>query len=142
MKIPIALTVNKEGREVEVLPHHTLLSVLRDQLNLTGSKECCSLGECGSCTVLMNGRAVCSCLVLAAEADGNEITTIEGLCGHKGLDALQTAFVEQGAVQCGFCIPGMIMSSVALLEKNPQPTQEDIEYALDGNICRCAGYRA
>jgi carbon-monoxide dehydrogenase small subunit len=140
MKIPIALTVNKEGREVEVLAHHTLLSVLREQLNLTGSKECCSLGECGSCTVLMNGRAVCSCLVLAAEADGNEITTIEGLCGHKGLDALQTAFVEQGAVQCGFCIPGMIMSAKYLLMTNSDPTVEEIKEGLCGNLCRCAAY--
>ena len=110
-KTTITFTVNGERRSLRVLPHHTLLRVLRDQLDLTGTKECCSEGECGACTVLLDGRAVNSCLVLAVEADGADILTIEGLSWEGKLDSLQTAFVEKGAVQCGFCIPGMIMGS-------------------------------
>jgi aerobic carbon-monoxide dehydrogenase small subunit len=140
MTISITFTVNKQDREIEVLPHHTLLSVLRNQLHLTGSKECCSLGECGSCTVLMNGRAVCSCLLLAVEADGAEIVTIEGLAQHETLDAIQESFLSEGAVQCGFCIPGMIMSAKYLLMHNPNPSVEEIKEGLAGNLCRCAGY--
>ena len=132
--------MNGEKRSLDVRPNRTLLSVLRDQLGLTGSKDCCSVGECGACTVLMNGQAICSCLMLGLEADGADITTIEGLAGHEELDALQTSFLEQGAVQCGFCIPGMIMSAKCLLKNNPNPTVEQIKEGLCGNLCRCAGY--
>jgi aerobic carbon-monoxide dehydrogenase small subunit len=140
MKIRIALAVNDKKYSLDVCPNHTLLSVLRDHLDLTGSKECCSLGECGACTVLMNGRAVCSCLVLGVESDGAEITTIEGLARHDELDALQSSFLGQGAVQCGFCIPGMIMSAKYLLLHNPNPTVAQIKEGLCGNLCRCAAY--
>ena len=140
MTLPIALTVNGQLRTVDVLPHHTLLATLRDQLGLTGTKECCSEGECGACTVLLNGRAINACLVLAAEADGDEIVTIEGLAVDGRLDALQTAFLEKGAVQCGFCIPGMIVAARYLLMSNPHPTTSEIQAGLAGNLCRCAGY--
>jgi carbon-monoxide dehydrogenase small subunit len=138
--IPITVKVNGQSHTFPVHPHHTLLDVLRTQLDLTGSKECCSLGECGSCTVLLNGRAICSCLMLAVEADGSEVTTIEGLAQHGKLDAVQSAFLEKGAVQCGFCIPGMIMSAKYLLMTNPRPTPTEIKEGLAGNLCRCAGY--
>ena len=138
--IPIAVKVNGQSHTLPVHPYHTLLDVLRTQLDLTGSKECCSLGECGSCTVLLNGRAICSCLMLAVEADGSEVTTIEGLAQHGKLDAVQSAFLEKGAVQCGFCIPGMIMSAKYLLMTNPHPTPTEIKEGLAGNLCRCAGY--
>jgi carbon-monoxide dehydrogenase small subunit len=139
---PVPLTVEINGRTetLEVEPHHTLLEVLRDQLHLTGTKECCSEGECGACTVLVNGRAICSCLMLAAEADGDHITTIEGLGPDGRLDPLQEQFVAKGAVQCGFCIPGMLMSAKYLLLTNPEPTVSDIQEALVGNLCRCGGY--
>lgn len=140
METLIALTLNGERRELVVPAHHTLLRTLRERLGLTGTKECCSMGECGSCTVLLNGHAVCSCLVLGVEADGADVVTIEGLGGHGKLDALQSAFLERGAVQCGFCIPGMIMSAKYLLGKNPRPTVEEVKEALCGNLCRCAGY--
>jgi aerobic carbon-monoxide dehydrogenase small subunit len=139
-RIPITLTVNGERRTVETYAHHTLLEFLRADLGLTGTKECCSEGECGACTVLMNGYTVDSCLVLAVEADGGEIVTIEGMGSPGRLSAVQTAFAETGAVQCGFCIPGMIMSAEYLLRQNPLPTVEDIKEGLDGNLCRCAGY--
>jgi len=139
-RIPITLSVNGEQRAVETYAHHTLLEFLRDELGLTGTKECCSEGECGACTVLMNGPAVDSCLVLAVEADGGEIVTIEGIGLPGKLSVLQEAFVESGAVQCGFCIPGMIMSAGYLLERIPHPTVEEIKEGLDGNLCRCAGY--
>lgn len=138
--VRIHLTVNGEERSVKVLPHHILLDVLRDQLGLTGTKECCLQGECGACTVLLNGRAVDSCLVLALEADGGEVLTIEGLAPDGKLDALQTAFLEKGAVQCGFCIPGMLLSAKYLLKTTPHPTREEIQDGLAGNLCRCAGY--
>ncbi len=138
--IPVVMKVNGQSHALSVHPHHTLLDVLRMDLDLTGSKECCSLGECGACTVLLNGRAICSCLMLAVEADGCEITTIEGLAQHDKLDAVQTAFLEKGAVQCGFCIPGMIMSAKYLLMTNPHPTRTEIKEGLAGNLCRCAGY--
>ena len=139
-KMPLAVTVNGEKQTQEVYPHHTLLEFLRDQLDLTGTKECCSEGECGACTVLLDGRAVNSCLILALEADGSEVTTIEGLAERDRLDPLQTAFVEQGAVQCGFCIPGMIMAAKYLLLSNPHLTVQEIQEGLCGNLCRCAGY--
>jgi aerobic-type carbon monoxide dehydrogenase small subunit (CoxS/CutS family) len=140
MTIPISLNVNGQALTLDVRPHHTLLAVLRDQVQLTGTKECCAEGECGACTVLVDGRAVNSCLVLAAEADGEEILTIEGLATDGRLAAIQEAFIEHGAVQCGFCIPGMIMAAVSLLRANPRPTVIEIQEGLAGNLCRCAGY--
>jgi len=134
------MNVNGRTQSLQVRPHHSLLDVLRDQLHLTGSKECCAEGECGACTVLVNGQSVCSCLMLAAEADGETIITIEGLASTNGLDAVQQAFITKGAVQCGFCIPGMIMSAKALLLANPLPTEAEIQEGLAGNLCRCGGY--
>ncbi|MBG0770691.1 MAG: (2Fe-2S)-binding protein, partial [Anaerolineaceae bacterium] len=115
--------------------------VLREQLNITGPKECCGIGECGACTVLMDGKSVNSCLVIAVEADGHEIVTIEGLGGPEGLDPIQQAFIDQGGVQCGFCTPGMIMSAKYLLDNNHNPSEEEIAIALSGNYCRCTGYK-
>ena len=138
--IPMALTVNSRRRALDVRPHQTLLEALRDEMGLTGTKECCSEGECGACTVLLDGRAVTSCLVLAVEADGAEVVTIEGLAAGGRLDALQQAFIDTGAVQCGFCIPGMIMAAKYLLMTTPHPTVEDIQAGLAGNLCRCGGY--
>ena len=140
MKSPIRITVNGRRHSLEAPVHHTLLQVLRDQLDLTGTKECCSAGECGACTVLFNSQAANSCLMLAVEADSGEITTIEGLAASGVLDPLQTAFIEKGAVQCGFCIPGMIMAARYLLMRNPRPTVPEIRDALEGDLCRCAGY--
>ena len=137
---PRPLRVNAHDYPVSAPAHQTLLDVLRDSLRLTGTKECCAEGECGACTVLVDGEAVCSCLVMAAEMPGHEITTIEGLASGGRLDPLQAAFVESGAVQCGFCIPGMIMSARALLDLNPRPTREEVQDALSGNLCRCGGY--
>ena len=134
------LRVNGQAHDVSAPVHHTLLDVLRDVLRLTGTKECCAEGECGACTVHVDGMAVCACLVMAAEMPGHEITTIEGLASGGRLDPLQAAFVESGAVQCGFCIPGMIMSAHALLAANPKPTREEVQDALSGNLCRCGGY--
>jgi len=140
MSIPVTLTVNRQPHSIEVGPHHTLLETLRDQLGLTGTKECCGEGECGACTILLNGRAINSCLVLAVEADGDSIVTIEGLAAPGRMDRLQAAFLEQGAVQCGFCIPGMIVAARYLLSTNPHPTRRQIQEGLAGNLCRCAGY--
>jgi carbon-monoxide dehydrogenase small subunit len=137
---PITLSVNGRLRTVDVRTHHTLLEVLRDQLQLTGTKECCAEGECGACTVLLDGRAINSCLVLAVEAEGQNIVTIEGLDANGRLAALQDAFLEHGAVQCGFCIPGMLMAATSLLATNPAPTVTEIQEGLAGNLCRCAGY--
>ena len=137
---PITLSVNGRAATLDVRPHHTLLEVLRDQLQLTGTKECCAEGECGACTVLLDGRAINSCLVLAVEAEGQKIVTIEGLDANGRLAALQDAFLEHGAVQCGFCIPGMLMAATSLLATNPAPTVTEIQEGLAGNLCRCAGY--
>jgi carbon-monoxide dehydrogenase small subunit len=136
----VSITVNGTLRTFDVLTHHTLLQFLRDQLNLTGTKECCAEGECGACTVLLNGRAVNACLVLAVECDGEEVVTIEGLSVNGRLDPVQQAFVETGAVQCGFCIPGMIVAARYLLSSNPHPSEDEIKEGLAGNLCRCAGY--
>ena len=138
--VSIEVTINGRKRAVEVAAHHTLLDVLRDDLGLTGSKECCLVGECGACTVVVNGRAMNSCLMLAVEVDGAEVTTVEGLAHDGELSALQQAYLDTGAAQCGFCIPGQLMSSHALLLQNANPTVEEIHEALAGNLCRCAGY--
>ena len=137
----VRLTVNGEQRTAEVATTETLLDALRWDLDLTGSKECCAEGECGACTVLIDGQAVNSCLVLAAEADGLDVITIEGLEEDGRLSRLQDAFLETGAVQCGFCIPGMVMAAQALLNENPDPDPAEIREGLAGNLCRCAGYQ-
>jgi carbon-monoxide dehydrogenase small subunit len=138
--LAITLTINGTRHALEVQPHHTLLEILRDQAGLTGTKECCSEGECRACTVLLDERTVDSCLVLGVEADGHSVLTIEGLAKAGRLDPIQQAFLETGAVQCGFCIPGMIMSAKHLLTNNPQPTEAEIKEGLAGNLCRCAAY--
>lgn len=140
MKRQIKLKVNSFEYDVLVEPHWTLLDVLRKELGLTGTKKGCEKGECGVCTVIINGEAILSCLILAIQAQGKEITTIEGLSQGEKLDPLQDAFVKFGAIQCGFCIPGMIMSSRALLNKIPHPSKEEIKRGLSGNLCRCTGY--
>jgi aerobic-type carbon monoxide dehydrogenase small subunit (CoxS/CutS family) len=136
----IELTVNGRARSVEIAPHHTLLEVLRDDLGLSGTKECCLVGECGACTVLVDGVSVDSCLMLAVEADATTVTTVEGLATGDRLHPLQQAFLDTGAAQCGFCIPGQLISAQALLELNPHPTRAEVEEGLAGNLCRCAGY--
>ena len=136
----VTLNINHKNYQVELRGHETLLEVLRDKLGFTGTKTACEESECGTCTVNVNGKAVLSCITFAAAFEGETITTIEGLADGEKLHPLQQAFLDKGAVQCGFCIPGMIMSSKALLERNPHPTREEIDYALDGNLCRCAGY--
>ena len=136
----ITITVNGTPVTLDVPTHHSLLEALRDQLNLTGTKECCAEGECGACTVLLGGRAVNACLVLAVECDGEQVVTIEGLAANGRLDPVQQAFIDTGAVQCGFCIPGMIVAARYLLSTNPHPTEDDIKEGLAGNLCRCAGY--
>lgn len=136
----IEMTINGEHYRMEVEPGERLLDVLRERVDLTGCKEGCGIGECGACTVLMDGEAVLSCLLLAPQAHGREILTIEGLSGPEGLHPLQRAFLERGAVQCGYCIPGMILSSLALLLKNPDPTPLEVKEAISGNLCRCTGY--
>jgi aerobic-type carbon monoxide dehydrogenase small subunit (CoxS/CutS family) len=138
--LAIELTVNGRRRSVAVLPNHTLLDVLREDLRLTGTKECCLVGECGACTVLIAGRSVDSCLVLGVEADGADITTVEGLAAGGRLSPVQSAFLASGAAQCGFCIPGQLMSALALLADVPHPTRAQVEEGLAGNLCRCAGY--
>lgn len=136
----MVLSVNGRSHALEVEPHHSLLSVLRERLGLTGTKEGCNAGDCGACTVLLDGAPVNACLVLAIQAEGQEITTIEGVGKDGQLDPLQEAFVRCGAVQCGFCTPGVVMSSVALLRESPRPTRVEIQDALSGNLCRCTGY--
>ena len=136
----IALRVNGVPRETEAWGGESLLYVLRERLGLMGSKNACEQGECGSCSVLLDGRLVCACLVLAAQADGHDVVTVEGLAGAGELHPVQQAFVEAGAVQCGFCTPGLVMAAVDLLEHTPSPTDDEIREALSGNLCRCTGY--
>ncbi|UCB50738.1 MAG: (2Fe-2S)-binding protein [Deltaproteobacteria bacterium] len=139
--IPISLIVNKEAYDLYVPPNRTLLEVLREDLELTGTKESCGEGVCGSCTVLCDGLPIRSCLTLAAEVQGSEISTVEGLRMEDGqLDPLQQSFMDHGAVQCGFCTPGILMSARAFLNQNPEPSETDIRTAISGNICRCTGY--
>lgn len=140
MKTLLHLPVNGETQEVYTSVHKTLLEVLREDLNLTGTKHGCELGECGTCTVLIDGEPVLSCLVLPIEIQGQAITTIEGLAGGNLLHPLQTTFADLGAAQCGFCIPGMLLSAKALLDANPHPTRQEIRENLAGNLCRCTGY--
>jgi carbon-monoxide dehydrogenase small subunit len=139
--VELGITVNGQALTLDVPAHATLLQVLRDDLGLTGTKEGCNEGECGACTVLIDGAAVDSCLMMALAAAGSEIRTVEDLAGGSGrLSSLQAAFVEKGSVQCGFCTPGFLMTLTALLEENEAPTEEEIRSALAGNICRCTGY--
>lgn len=140
MRRELEMKVNGDEYTLEVETHRTLLEVIRDDLGLTGTKLGCGGGECGACTVILNGKAVKSCLMLAFDADGKEILTVEGLAGEGKLHKLQQAFVEHGAIQCGFCTPGMIMASKALLDENPHPSEQEIKDALAGNLCRCTGY--
>jgi carbon-monoxide dehydrogenase small subunit len=140
-KVRVVLRVNGEPREAYVEPGWTLLRVLREDLGLTGAKHGCGNGECGACTVIMDRKAVPSCLVPALNAEGKEIETIEGLRRGGEMHPLQRAFIEHGAVQCGFCTPGMIMSAKALLDENPSPTEDEVREALQGNLCRCTGYK-
>jgi carbon-monoxide dehydrogenase small subunit len=139
MKISINVTVNKEAHQLAIKPNQVLSDILREELGLTGTKKGCGQGKCGACTVLLDGRPVHSCLILAPQVDGKEITTIEGIAGEEP-HPLQTAFVENGAVQCGFCTPGMITTSKALLDTNPDPSEAEIKSAIAGNLCRCTGY--
>ena len=138
----LAFILNGEACHTEIPEDATLLKVLRDILHLTGTKEGCGEGDCGACTVLVDGRSVNSCLFPAVQAEGCQVMTIEGVEAHPELARIQKAFVDYGAVQCGFCSPGMIMSTVALLQKNPKPTEKEIRRGLSGNICRCTGYQA
>ncbi|MEC9489376.1 MAG: (2Fe-2S)-binding protein [Halanaerobiales bacterium] len=140
-KLEVEITVNGEQHKLKVGSQERLLDTLRDKLKLTGTKEGCSVGECGACTVIVDDQAVNSCLVLTAQVDGSEIITVEGLESKSGLHPLQKAFIEKQAVQCGFCTPGMLMSALALLNTNPTPTKEEIKTALEGNLCRCTGYQ-
>lgn len=140
-KVDLAFTVNGEPVGLKVAPFDTLLDVLRHDLELTGTKLGCGEGECGACSVILDGKVVNSCLILALECAGSEVLTIEGLAADGRLHPLQQAFVDHGAVQCGFCTPGMIMASYALLQANPSPTAEQVKRGLEGNLCRCTGYR-
>jgi aerobic-type carbon monoxide dehydrogenase small subunit (CoxS/CutS family) len=139
--VPLRMVVNGKPVEVKVDPTWTLLYVLREELKLTGTKKGCEKGDCGACTVLLQGKPVNSCLVLALQAEGREIETIEGLGEADNLHPLQKSFIVNGAVQCGFCTPGMLLSAAALLRKNPDPTEREIRTAISGNLCRCTGYQ-
>jgi carbon-monoxide dehydrogenase small subunit len=141
MKKLIKFFLNGEPVQIEIEPHLTLLRLLRDKLEMTGTKEGCGMGECGACTVLLNGKTINSCIYPAMEVDGKMVTTIEGLLDPQGnLHPIQKAFIEYGAIQCGFCTPGMILSAKALIDENPNPTEEEIRNGIAGNICRCTGY--
>ena len=137
----IELTVNGDRHEADVWAGESLLTTLRDRLGLPGSKNACEQGECGSCSVLLDGTLVCACLVLAAQADGHEVVTVEGLADDETLHPVQEAFAETGAVQCGFCTPGFVVATADLLNRNPDPTDDEIREALSGNLCRCTGYQ-
>jgi aerobic carbon-monoxide dehydrogenase small subunit len=139
-KKTILLKINDEEYSITTYPNRTLLEILRDDLSLTGAKESCGEGVCGACTVLLDGLPMRSCLLLVTEAEGKEITTIEGLSGNGQLDPIQEAFIEYHAIQCGFCSPGMILTAYSLLKNNPDPDEEEIRHAISGNICRCTGY--
>jgi aerobic carbon-monoxide dehydrogenase small subunit len=141
MKKLITLKVNGKDYELAAAPNRTLTQALRDDLRLLGTKEGCGVGDCGACTVIMDGKPVNSCLILAVQAAGSEITTIEGVAGAGGLHPIQRAFVDLGAVQCGFCTPGMVLSAKSLLDGKPEPTEQEIRQALSGNLCRCTGYQ-
>jgi carbon-monoxide dehydrogenase small subunit len=138
--VKISLRVNGDARETEVWPGESLLYALRERLGLPGSKNACEQGECGSCSVLLDGSLVCACLVLAAQADGHDVVTVEGLAEDSRLHRVQEAFVETGAVQCGFCTPGLVVATADLLAHNPDPSEYEIREALSGNLCRCTGY--
>jgi carbon-monoxide dehydrogenase small subunit len=140
MKKPLQITVNGEPRQLQAEPYCSLLDALRDELLLTGTKKGCDEGDCGACTVLLNGRAVTSCMVLAHSAHDAEVTTVEGLATPQALHPVQQAFVDRGGLQCGFCTPGLVMSAVGLLQENPNPTEEEVRFAIGGNLCRCTGY--
>jgi len=139
-KTHLTLILNGEATELLCEPRQTLLEVLRDDLDLTGTKEGCATGDCGACSVLLDGRVVCSCLVLGVEAEGRSVTTVEGLADGERLHPLQTAFLEHAALQCGICTPGFLVAAKALLERNPDPTEQQVRYELAGNLCRCTGY--
>jgi len=141
MKSFIQLTVNGQSVDAAVEPNRTLLQFLREDLGLTGTKHGCGLGDCGACTVILDGQAVNSCLVLAIHANGREVLTVEGLAENGKLHPIQQAFVDKGSIQCGFCSPGMILSAKALLDTNPNPTEQEIRMAISGNLCRCTGYQ-
>ena len=141
MKKTIQLSINRRTYTVEVEPHWTLLDMLRNELGILGTKRGCDKGDCGTCTVLVNGRPVNACLYLAVRANSKEILTVEGLETDEGLHPLQKAFLQKGAVQCGFCTPGMLMAVVSLLDENPSPTEEEVRWAISGNLCRCTGYQ-
>ncbi len=138
----ITITINGEERTVDVAGHESLLNVLRNDLELPGTKDACEQGECGSCTVVFDGEAVCSCLVMAADADGSSVTTVEGIASDGHLHPVQEAMLAEGAVQCGFCTPGFVVAGSHLLESNPHPSEMELKEALSGNICRCTGYGA
>jgi carbon-monoxide dehydrogenase small subunit len=140
MKKPLQLTVNGDLRQVLVEPYYSLLDALRDDIHLTGTKKGCDEGDCGACTVFLDGKPVTSCMVLAHSAHDSEVTTIEGLANLEELHPVQQAFVDHGGLQCGFCIPGLIMSATALLRENPNPTEEEVRFGIGGNLCRCTGY--
>jgi carbon-monoxide dehydrogenase small subunit len=141
MKQLITLFVNNKEYEIAVAPNETLARVLREDLNLLGTKEGCGIGDCGACTVILDGRPVNSCLVLAVQANGSQVSTIEGVAEGQTLHPLQQAFVDHGAIQCGFCTPGMVLSAKSLLDKNPDPSEYEIREAISGNLCRCTGYQ-
>ena len=140
-KLTIGFIINCQKKTIETTPSTRLLDLIRDDLHLTGTKEGCGKGECGACTVIMNGELVASCLILAPQADGAVITTIEGIGDEEHLDLIQEAFIETGAVQCGFCTPGMILATKKLLEENFHPDEEEIKRSISGNLCRCTGYQ-
>ncbi|MGM0420955.1 MAG: (2Fe-2S)-binding protein [Bacillota bacterium] len=140
-KLKIKLTVNNKEVEKEIPANWRLVDLLRDGFGMTGCKEGCGVGECGACTILLDGEAVASCLIMAGQVQGREVTTIDGISNGEELHPIQQAFIEKGAVQCGYCTPGMILSSLALLRKNVNPTEKEIKVAISGNLCRCTGYK-